>query len=173
MLGSTTDQCEVSPDTNVRFHGDRNRRTNEIETTTTNDEWKPVVVLLEKVGVKRCKDAIAKAKERDDSPDDVLRIIERTVADPRHRGKDLGPIVYNQVCTPSKVESVRPSRPKPDRTRIWTRVFRKIVPRGKACTELDQAAIDAKADAIYERELAEFENQQKNPFGTLATEPTR
>lgn len=140
--------------------------------TTTETEWNVVVVSLKKNGVHQREKAIAEAKERGDSPDDVLRIIERTVADPSHRGKDLGPIVYNQVCTPSKVELVRPSRPKPDRERIWKRVYNKIVV-GRACTELDQAAIEAQTNAEHERELAEWEKEQKNPFGTLATEPTR
>lgn len=175
MLGSAPDQCEVSPDTNVRFHADRNRRANEIETTTTNDEWKRVVVSLEKNGVSQTGKAIAKAKERGDSPDDVLRIIERTVADPRHRGKDLGGIVYNQVCTPTPEPLPTPTTKlkQPKWELIRTKVFRAMQSKGKRACELDNATIDAKADAIYERELAEFENQQKNPFGTLATEPTR
>ena len=142
--------------------------------TTTETEWKPVVVSLEKNRVSQTGKAIAKAKERGDSPDDVLRIIERTVAE--HRGKgNLNGIVYNQVCTPTPEPLPTPTTKlkQPKWELIRTKVFRAMQSKGKRPCELDNATIDAKADAIYERELAEFENRQKNPFGTLATEPMR
>lgn len=157
MLGFTPDQCEVSPNTNVRFHPDRNRRTNKPGITTTSEEWKPVVVSLDEIGVSQIGQAIAKAKERGDSPEDVLCIIERTKADPRHQGKELAGIVKNQICNPSKAQPpVIRSKPKPEREAIRTRLFKEMEKSGLAGKDINNDDLERMTEHRLQEALSKW-----------------
>jgi hypothetical protein len=149
------DQCEDSPRTDVRIHGDRNRETKSIGITTTESEWDPVVVSLSKIGVSQIPQAIAKAKARGDSPADVQRIITHTLSDQKHAGKDMRGIVYNQVCSPSKV-TIRKLGAKPDREVIFERLHKEWLASGIARSAINHQELHQRTDQIYKAALARW-----------------
>jgi hypothetical protein len=146
------DRCEDSPGTDVRIHGDRNRETNSIGITTTESEWEPVVVSLSKIGVSQIPQAIAKAKARGDSPADVQRIITQTLSDQKHAGKDMRGIVYNQVCSPTKL-TIRKRGAQPHREVIFQRLHDECLASGISRSAINHEELNNRTDQIYQAAL--------------------